>query len=182
MALQFRKADRKDTPAIVKLVNSAYRGAVSRQGWTHEADLIDGDIRTDERELSILLTNPNAIILLCFDEEALAGSVYLENKNGHLYLGMLSVDPLIQAKGIGKALLAAAEEHARQVQCAAIEMTVISVRHELINWYKRYGYIPTGEREPFPENQHFGVPKQPLHFVVLRKELTSAYPDSRPTL
>jgi hypothetical protein len=31
-------------------------------------------------------------------------------------------------------------------------MTVISMRTELIDWYKRHGYIDTGDREPFPVN------------------------------
>jgi len=28
-------------------------------------------------------------------------------------------------------------------------MTVISVRTELIDWYRRHGYVDTGERKPF---------------------------------
>ena len=32
----------RDVPAIVALVNAAYRGLASRRGWTSEADLIEG--------------------------------------------------------------------------------------------------------------------------------------------
>jgi len=169
--LHFRKATPADFRAIAALVNSAYRGDTSRNGWTHEADLIEGDIRTDEAELSQLLSNPSAVILLCLNGEQLVGSVYLERDKNELYLGMLSVDPKQQAKGIGKALLAKADEYAGEQGCSAIVMTVISVREELINWYRKYGYKPTGETEPFPEDQHFGVPRKPLHFVVLKKSL-----------
>jgi hypothetical protein len=50
-------------------------------------------------------------------------------------------------------------------------MTVISVRNELIQWYQRHGYEHTGETKPFPNDPKFGIPKQSLEFVVLKKSL-----------
>jgi hypothetical protein len=50
-------------------------------------------------------------------------------------------------------------------------MTVISVRHELIAWYERHGYAKTDETKPFPTDPTFGIPKQPLEFVVMKKGL-----------
>ncbi|MEK7199822.1 MAG: GNAT family N-acetyltransferase, partial [Bacteroidota bacterium] len=88
------------------------------------------------------------------------------------YLGMLTVNPLLQAQGIGKQLLLAAEAYARQNNCNGITMTVIAVRHELIAWYERHGYRPTGETEPFPADPVFGLPKQVLYFIVMEKAIT----------
>ena len=160
-----------EMPSLVKLVNSAYRGDAARQGWTHEADLIEGNSRTNEKDLLSLVSDPQSVILLCKIANALAGSVYLKRQGSDLYLGMLSVAPHLQGKGIGKLLLTAAEDYAREQGCGAIKMTVISVRSELIAWYGKYGYRPTGEREPFPDNNEFGTPRQPLEFVVLKKTL-----------
>ena len=84
---------------------------------------------------------------------------------------MLTVTPELQAKGIGKQLLAEAENYAKQNACNFITMTVISVRHELIAWYQRHGYLPTGETEPFPTDPKFGLPKQELVFIVMEKSL-----------
>jgi hypothetical protein len=55
-------------------------------------------------------------------------------------------------------------------------MTVIAQRTELIAWYERRGYAPTGETQPFPYGDpHFGLPKRKdLYFVVLRKPLSAA--------
>jgi hypothetical protein len=50
-------------------------------------------------------------------------------------------------------------------------MTVISVRTELIAWYERQGWSDTGKRKPFPENEPFGSPKQPLEFIILKKKV-----------
>ena len=41
-ALAYRAATAADIDAVVALVESAYRGDASRQGWTTEADFLDG--------------------------------------------------------------------------------------------------------------------------------------------
>ncbi len=164
-------AGMEDVPRLFQLINSAYRGEEARKGWTHEADLIGGDIRIDETSLRQLIQNSNAVILKYEQDRIIAGCVYLEKKEQQLYLGMLSVAPEIQAQGIGKKLLKAAEDHAKKNNCYIIEMTVISVRNELINWYKRNGYHETGRKEAFPSDGKFGMPMQPLEFIYLEKQV-----------
>lgn len=165
------KATEKNIPDLLKLVNSAYRGETSRAGWTTEADLLDG-IRTDESSLLDMLHHQDATILVCTDAASkIIGCVYLELIGMSLYLGMLSVTPGMQAKGIGKQLLKAAEVFARKKGCTTIQMTVISVRDELIAWYEKHGYSKTGETEPFPNDKKFGIPKQRLEFIVMKKNL-----------
>lgn len=164
-------ATQADIPALNDLVNSAYRGDSSRRGWTTEADLLDG-IRTDETGLAFMLANPQATILKYEQDGLLIGCVYLEKKGDRLYLGMLTVSPDAQAGGIGKQLMVAAEQTARDWQCRAMKMTVIPQRHELIAFYERRGYQPTGETEAFPmDDPRFGLPKQPLSFIVMEKVL-----------
>ena len=165
-------ADTKDIPALVTLVNSAYRGDASKEGWTTEAHLISGEVRTTPESLAELLEQPGALFLKYEDEnKQLEGSVFLQKKENKLYLGMLSVSPRMQAKGIGKELLAAATEHARKNNCTAIFMRVISARQELIAWYERHGYYATGEKEPFPSDDRFGRPLQPIEFAILEKQI-----------
>ena len=139
-------ADFDDIPELTTLVNSAYRGEASRKGWTTEADLLDGDLRTDGHSLSQLLKNPNAVMLKFVSHAYITGCVYLEKQGSALYLGMLSVSPTAQAQGIGKKLLNAAEEFARQQGCQSVVMTVISLRYELIDWYERHGYKSNGDK------------------------------------
>ncbi len=160
-----------DIPALSELINSAYRGDNSRKGWTTEADLLDG-IRTDEDSLRSMLHNPAATILKYEQIGHLLGCVYLEKKEDELYLGMLTVSPEAQAGGIGKQLMAAAEEVARNWNCRTLKMTVISQRHELIAFYERRGFKTTGEVEPFPmDDPRFGLPKRSLEFIVMKKVL-----------
>lgn len=158
----------QEIPELNRLVNSAYRGESSKKGWTTEADLLGG-LRTDEDALRTMLQNPNVTILMYKESGQLQGCVYLEKKGNDLYLGMLTVSPEAQANGIGKQLLSAAEQVAVNQQCRAITMTVISQRHELIAWYNRRGYQPTGETQPFPDDPRFGLPTQSLEFIVMEK-------------
>ena len=161
----------KDIAALDLLVNSAYRGESSKKGWTTEADLLDG-LRTNPDSLKQMINDPDAVVLKYSDESgALLACVYLKKKASKLYLGMLTVSPELQGKGIGKHLLAAAENYAKENSCEEITMTVISVRHELIAWYERHGYRATGETEPFPADPEFGLPKTPIHFIVMEKEI-----------
>ena len=169
--MSISKATIHDIPELVTLINSAYRGEHSKKGWTTEANLLDG-VRTDPGSLEKMMAKKNAVILKYNDENnVLQGCVYLEQKDSRIYLGMLTVSPLLQAKGIGKKLLVQAEKYAEDKKCSTVKMTVISVRDELIKWYEKYGYRKTGETKPFPTDPKFGIPKQPLEFIVMEKVL-----------
>lgn len=175
--MEIAQATKQDLQAIISLVNSAYRGEAAKKGWTHEADLIKGDLRIDEKVLNKLFDNPNSAILKATDETGeIVGCVYLEKKGSALYLGMLSVSPFKQDSGIGKLLLKSADNYAKEKNCDTIEMTVISARKELINWYERNGYTNTGKRKPFAEDKRFGIPAQPIEFVVLEKKVNPQSP------
>lgn len=172
MNLQIIAAQKEDITALVKLVNSAFRGESSKQGWTHEADLLYGELRIDEPLMTAQINDEDAVILKCInDERQIKGCVYLKKQKNKVYLGMLTVDPKSQGEGIGKLLLKASEEWARQQGFSIICMTVITLRTELIDWYVRHGYKRTGRTKPFPVDEKFGVPAEPLFFEVLEKEL-----------
>ena len=159
-----------DIPVLLSLINSAYRGEASRQGWTTEAHLLTGEKRTDADALNILIEAPDSVFLKIVNAEgSIDGCVLLQKKQAKLYLGMLSVKPTAQAKGIGRQLLESAEVYAKQNQCISIYMTVISVRHELIEWYERRGYKKTGDTQPFPSHDSFGIPTRPLEMIVMEK-------------
>ncbi|KAF2508577.1 GNAT family N-acetyltransferase [Flavobacterium zhairuonense] len=160
-----------DIPALTTLINSAYRGETSKKGWTTEAHLLEGK-RTDEQEMTAIFEDSKNTILKFTENEKIIGSVLLVEKGNQLYLGMLTVSPELQNSGIGKKLLAEAENHAKSLGLSSIIMTVISVREELIAWYKRHGYVDTGEREAFPESEiHVTVSEEPLEFIFLEKQL-----------
>jgi ribosomal protein S18 acetylase RimI-like enzyme len=176
-ALGFCLATRDDAEELVALVNSAYRGESSREGWTYEADLLGGQ-RTDVEGLLEFIersaTTGECAMLVGRIDGVVNACVQLERKGEQAYLGMLSVRPSRQAQGLGRQVLTAAERYvSEQWQTTAIIMTVIVQRTELIEWYIRRGFVRTAERSPFPYGDiRFGEPKvENLEFVVMTKDL-----------
>lgn len=168
----FRKARSADAAFLAPFVNAAYRGDSSRVGWTTEADFLDGQ-RTDEQEICALIEAEDSMLLLCLQNEEIVGSVNLQRADDAAYLGMLVTRPDLQGQGIGKRLMQAAEIAVQEewgVQ--KMQMTVITLRAELIAFYERRGYRRTGIVKPFPTDVRFGIPRQEkLQFEVLEKEL-----------
>ena len=171
--LRFRNATAADVNAIVRLVESAYRGDVSRQGWTTEADFLDGQ-RTDPAGVAEIIAKPCSRVLLGERAGELHACCHLEKQADACYFGMFSVLPTLQGAGVGRQMLAEAESLARsEWKCTKMEMTVISIRDELVAWYERRGYRRTGTYKPFPYGDaRFGIPKRDdLRFELLEKQL-----------
>ncbi len=162
-------ASPSDAPALKALLEAAYRGDSARRGWNHEADILD-DERLAPGEIEAMLADPAVTILTARAGESLIGCVAVTVEDAALaYLGMLCVAPDLQSSGLGRRLLDAAEEHARSLGLAAMEITVIDSRDTLIAWYELRGYVRTGETRPFPV-----LRDPPVTFAVLEKPLGPA--------
>ncbi|MGM0450175.1 MAG: GNAT family N-acetyltransferase [Pseudomonadota bacterium] len=167
----FRDATPEDAEAIAGRVNSAYRGNASRQGWTTEADLLDGQ-RTDVAMIRELLDQ--TLFRLAWDGDTLVGTQQIEQLDeGTAELGMLAVAPDRQGEGLGRRLVTDAEQTARsRLGCDRLRIRVLHQRAELLRWYESLGFERTGETAPFPTSSRFGEPRVPdLWFLVLKKRL-----------
>lgn len=153
----FKKSTFSDAREISRLVNSAYRGESSKKGWTTEESLLDG-LRTNINELKNMIGSHDIIVALNEHKE-IVGCVYLEKRKDGLYLGMLTVNPALQAQGLGKILMHQAELYAKEHSLSKIIMTVIDSRSELIAFYERRGFKFTGKLIPFPVDPVFGISK-----------------------
>jgi ribosomal protein S18 acetylase RimI-like enzyme len=172
-ALVFRAATLADVDPLVALVESAYRGDSSKQGWTTEADMLGGR-RTGADDVGACIDRADSRILIAERDGELLGCAHIALEDGAGYFGMFSVSPTLQGGGVGKALLAEAERVVRdEWRLPAMRMTVIDIRDELIAFYERRGYARTGIKKPFPYgDERFGQPKRDdLRFEVLEKAL-----------
>ena len=169
----FRTAGAEDVPALVALIESAYRGDSSRAGWTTEAHLLDGR-RTDPEGVSAVIGAEHSRMLVAEADGEILGCCQLESRDGHAYFGMFAVRPTLQGGGLGRQVLAEAERLAREEWGAdELHLTVITAREDLIAWYLRRGFARTGRRSAFPYGEErFGRPKRDdLEFELLVKEL-----------
>ena len=172
--MKFRLATEKDANSVSDLVNSVYRGETGMKSWTTEAGFIGGQ-RTDPQSISEIIKRPKNFIVISVNEKGeTVGSVHLEIQNEKCYLGMLTVDWRIQQAGLGSRILQEAERFAREeLKIDTMTMNVITIRSELVEWYRKRGYVDTGIRRPFPYgDEKFGLPKvQGLEFMILDKKL-----------
>jgi ribosomal protein S18 acetylase RimI-like enzyme len=178
--LTIRACRHEDIPTVVQLVQWAYRGGKTGQGqWTGEEHLVRGP-RTTPEKLAALIEAVDSVVLLCertvegSDANAIVGCIHCDKKGVDGHVAMLAVDPGEQAGGIGRALMEAAEEHARtRYGAARMVGEVISGRPELMAWYERLGYKATGETAPFVGPEEGVTPLvEGLHFIMIRKELS----------
>jgi GNAT superfamily N-acetyltransferase len=156
-----RRATADDVPALVHLVNRAFRV---------EAFFVDGD-RTHEADVRSKLATPQGCFLV-LDGPApgqLAAAVYTEIRGARGYFGMLAVDPGQQKRGLGRLLVAAVEDHCRAAGCRFLDLDVVNLRPELPVIYRALGFAPF-DTAPFPDN--FRV-RRPVHLVVMTKPLVA---------
>ena len=150
--MTIRRAEVNEAGAIARVINAAFVPA--------EAFFVEGDrIGVDGvRELFGKGT------FLVADEYA--GAVYVEPRGERAYLGLLSVEPSRQGSGLGRRLMAAAEDHARRHGCRFMDIRVVNLRTELPPMYEKLGYFQAST-EPWPD----APSKLPCYFICMTKEI-----------
>lgn len=124
--------------------------------------------RTDKESLEAMMKKGDFLVG-CNSRGDVLASVYVEVRGRRGYFGMLAVDPQRQSRGLGRMLVAAAEEHCRCQGCEAMDITVLSLRAELPAFYRKLGYeeIGTEEFRPSRPLQH-GLE---CHCIIMSKKL-----------
>ena len=140
---------------LTRLINAAF---------VVERVVFDGD-RADAAEIRAYMQK--GTFLVAEEVGEFVGCVYVEVREGHAYLGLLAVDPPRQGFGLGRQLVAAAEDFARQASAAVMDLRVISARAELLPFYRRAGYEETGTA-PFAPGLEAKIPS---HYIHMSKSL-----------
>lgn len=152
------EAEAGDAVAINRVVNAAYR----------VEDFFKVGDRTNVREIAEFLLRETFLVAREGDDEVIgAVRVSIHGERGHF--GMLSVAPVAQGTGLGKALIEAAEAFCAERGCTEMDLEVASPRTELPPFYRKYGYEICGRAEWPPEA--LNELKSPAHFIVMSKRL-----------
>lgn len=177
----FRLARQADAPFLVDLIERAYRGPETAGSWTSEAHLLKGP-RTSLSEVSALIAREDSRFLIAELNGRIAACCLLQGLNrpdldagsvNAAYFGMFALAPDVQRDGLGKKVIAEAEQRIQDMWgCNEMVMTVINLRTELIGWYERRGYRLTGATLPFPFSETSGETTRDFHLVEMRKRLS----------
>ena len=172
--LHFRNAVPGDADQLQQLVQSAFRADDSRQDWIGNLELAK-HFRVDVEEITAKIANPDTITLMALDNnDALVASIEVSKRVADCgRLSMIAVDERYQRGGVGRRVLAYAEDYCRQTWgVKKLSLNALSTRKALIEWYIRHGYRKTGETTPFPREKFSNlVIPDDWHFVELEKEL-----------
>jgi ribosomal protein S18 acetylase RimI-like enzyme len=155
--LRIRPAAAPDRAHLIPLINSAFSVETFLEGP-----------RTDEERLTASMEKGTILVAEDGDGHLLA-SIYTELRGKHGYVGMLAVDPAHQRSRLGRRMMETAEERFRSQGCEAVEITVLSLRPELLPIYRRFGFVETGTEE-----FHYPHPLAPgleCHCIVMRKPI-----------
>jgi ribosomal protein S18 acetylase RimI-like enzyme len=130
----FRAVRNSRRDGVADLVNAAYRGVSGRRGWTHEADLIAGE-RTRWKDVAAMIVSTSTTVLVrrSDNSSAVRACVAVEmNGASRCTISMLAVAPELQAAGLGRDLLADAEQFAADRGVTSAKITVVEQRETLI--------------------------------------------------
>lgn len=137
-AMRVRVASEADAAAIASITNAAFAIETFLEGMRTNAPRAAEMMRLGE------------FLVAVEQHETLVASVYVETRGARGYFGMLAVDPMYQGKGFGARMVRAAEDYCRERGCKAMDITVLSLRPELLPFYHRLGYEESGQEEFHP--------------------------------
>ncbi|KAK0648182.1 acyl-CoA N-acyltransferase [Cercophora newfieldiana] len=173
--LTFRTATAEDAPTLVDLINSSFRQDPTDEVFV-STDHTDFNM-VDLGNLQSKISDPDCAVLIASNAHGSPiGHCYVRKLDiNTAWMGLLAVDVQSQNGGVGRQMVAHAEDFARR-EWGSKRMTfnVVSTRSGLIAWYTRRGYRLTGETEPFPY-QHIanwkGLFRGDMHYVFMGKDL-----------
>ncbi|MFW2075306.1 GNAT family N-acetyltransferase [Acinetobacter gerneri] len=173
--MKYRFALNNDIPNLVRLINNAYRNNIDKS-WTNETQYVSGS-RITQDQLFEELNKPGFLLMVIEGPDtrskqliACIGITFYET---YAEIGTFCIDSSFQQAGIGKTLLGRAEQFLQiyNSNIKAINMYVLNVREELIQYYERRGYKKTGLIEDYPLDANLGMPLLDLNLIEMQKTL-----------
>jgi N-acetylglutamate synthase-like GNAT family acetyltransferase len=155
--MQIRTATEHDLGSILTLINTAFE---VERFFKNRDRLTAEDLESHFKAGTFLVSE---------EDHRITGCIYVKRGGERAYFGLLSVNPSRQKSGIGRRLVAAAEEFARETGAHYMDLRIIHLRTELPEIYGKLGYQITGT-EPYPTERNHML-TQPVHFITMTKEL-----------
>jgi len=138
---------KEDLIKIVQLVDDAY--------WAMQMPFFtDSDLsrkRTDLDEIKEILDNPNKKLFLLRNKVAILGVMKLEidPQSNFAMFGLFAIDKKYHGQQLGSVLIDHAEQYAKGVGKTVMKIEVFVFATKLADYYKKQGYVPTGEMKTF---------------------------------
>ncbi len=130
--MEIRPARLADAPAIAECVDAAFRHYIDRIGKP------PGPMMDDYKEVVL-----QHRVLLMIDQTNIVGVLVLIREAASLLLDNVAVHPAYQGRGLGRQLIALAEDETRRMGLSAITLYTNACMTENISLYKSLDYMET---------------------------------------
>jgi len=145
----------RDWEVIMRLLHAAFASQNDRIDPPSSLHRLDST--------SIAVKAKDEVLFIATENEALIGCIFAKSRPDALYVGKLAVWPKRQGQGIGRALILAAEDLARQTGLSALELDTRIELTENHATFAALGFVKTAEKA------HDGYARPT--FVTMRKRL-----------
>ena len=133
--MTIRLATQDDIAQIVRLVNAAYAKYLDRMEKPPAPMLAD---------YATLIASGEVYVLESGAE--IAGLLVIEARDQTLFIENVAVDPAFQRQGLGRRLMAFAEQHARERGLREVRLYTNEVMVENLAFYQRLGFVEVERR------------------------------------
>lgn len=154
---KIRYAETKDIENMVPIINESYL-----------VETFKTKKRTNVEDLKEEFKN-NSFILIegsSNDKDFIVASVEVNIKGKGLYFGMLAVDKIYQGYGFGFAMIELIKDITKEMKLEYVELWVVHVRKELIQYYEKLGFEKIGTEE-WPKHLLDEI-NQEVHFEIMK--------------
>lgn len=154
--MNVRFATAADIPVMLRVINSAF--------------VVEKFLEGDRANAPLMVKRmKDGVFFVAEDDGELVGAIYTEFDAARSYFGMLAVSPARQGSGVARQLIEAAENYGRENKCKFMDITVLSLRPELPNFYAQFGYRVSGTKEFNPDLGNKS--HAPCHCICMEKAL-----------
>ena len=141
--MTIRPVRRDEGPVVVDLLRRSFATVAERFGLTIENCPKNMTFYTEQRFVEDVDRGMQYYLLE--DGGQICGCVALEPaKPKTVYLGRLAVLPEHRSKGLGQALVRYLFTEAKQMGIRRVEIGIIEEDAQLKDWYRQFGFTPTG--------------------------------------
>ena len=135
MEYTIRQAEPEDQEALVDCVQAAYTKYIERIGKRSAPLLADYKALIAQRVVYVLAA-----------QEGVRGVLVMMPQDGGMFVENVAIDPLFQGQGLGRALMAFAEQQARKAQLGEIRLYTNEVMTENLLLYQQLGFEEEGRQ------------------------------------
>jgi predicted N-acetyltransferase YhbS len=135
MDLTLRRAVPADIPECGRILYEAFASLADRHGFPHDFPSVEAATGS----MRALISNPGFHGIVAEADGRTLGSSFLDERSTIHAIGPVSVDPAVQDRHVGRALMVAMLERAKETRTPGVRLVQISYHNRSLSLYAKLG-------------------------------------------